>query len=49
MDKNLYEMVFKRKLFHLFRKIGNKHISEEELNDIMKSFNNFKLLVNNIM
>lgn len=31
MDNNLYEMIFKRKSFHLFRDIGNELISEDEL------------------
>ena len=34
MDKSLYEMIFKRKSFHLFRNIGNENISLEELKDI---------------
>lgn len=29
MNKDLYEMIFKRKSFHLFRNIANKYISEE--------------------
>ena len=27
MNKELYEMIFKRKSFHLFRNIGNEKIS----------------------
>ena len=34
MNKELYDMIFKRKSFHLFRNIGNEHITEEELKDI---------------
>ena len=34
MNNNLYDMIFKRKSFHLFRNIGNEHITEEELKDI---------------
>ena len=34
MNKELYDMIFKRKSFHLFRNIGNEHIMEEELKDI---------------
>ena len=30
MDKGLYEMIFKRKSFHLFRNIGNEKISNKE-------------------
>ena len=48
MDKNLYNMIFKRKSFHLFRNIGNEHITEEELNDIEKEFSKFKPLVEDI-
>ena len=29
MNDNLYEMIFKRKSFHLFRNIGNEHITED--------------------
>jgi len=29
MDKGFYEMIFKRKSFHLFRNIGNEKISDE--------------------
>ena len=39
MDSNLYNMIFKRKSFHLFRNIGNEKISEEELKDIEEYFN----------
>lgn len=38
MDKNLYNMIFKRKSFHLFRNIGNERITGEELNDIEGGF-----------
>jgi len=41
MNKDLYDMIFKRKSFHLFRNIGNEHITKEELIDIEKEF--FKL------
>ena len=37
MDKKLYDMIFKRKSFHLFRNIGNEHITENELKDIKVS------------
>ena len=42
MDKGFYEMIFKRKSFHLFRNIGNEKISDEELKDIENKFNNLK-------
>ena len=48
MDNDLYEMIFKRKSFHLFRDIGNERISEEELNDIYNYFENIKPLVEDI-
>ena len=48
MDSNLYEMIFKRKSFHLFRNIGNEHIAKEELKDIENKFNELKPLVDNI-
>ena len=34
MNNNLYDMIFKRKSFHLFRNIGNEHITGEEQKDI---------------
>ena len=48
MNQNLYEMIFKRKSFHLFRNIGNDHINEDELNDIEKEFSKLKPLVDDI-
>ena len=48
MDQSLYDMIFKRKSFHLFRNIGNEHITNEELKDIEKEFSKFKPLVENI-
>ena len=48
MDNDLYNMIFKRKSFHLFRNIGNEHITEEELKDIENEFNNIKPLVDDI-
>ena len=47
MNKELYDMIFKRKSFHLFRNIGNEHITEEELKDI-EEFYKLKLLVDGI-
>ena len=41
-------MIFKRKSFHLFRNIGNKKITEEELEDIENAFHQFKPLVEDI-
>ena len=48
MDKELYEMIFKRKSFHLFRNIGNEHITDNELKDIEEQFAKFKSLINDI-
>ena len=48
MNDNLYNMIFKRKSFHLFRNIGNEHITEDELKSIENEFNNFKPLVEDI-
>jgi hypothetical protein len=48
MDKSLYDMIFKRKSFHLFRNIGNEKISDEEIKDIEKEFSKLKPLVDNI-
>lgn len=48
MNNNLYDMIFKRKSFHLFRNIGNEHITEDELKEIEIEFNNFKPLVEDI-
>ena len=48
MDNNLYDMIFKRKSFHLFRNIGDEKISEEELKDIENYFNKIKPLDPNI-
>ena len=31
MHDKLYDMIFKRKSFHLFKNIGNEHITDEEL------------------
>ena len=48
MDNNLYEMIFKRKSFHLFRNIGDEHISDKELNDIQEHFHSLIPLDPNI-
>ena len=44
MNNNLYEMIFKRKSFHLFRNIGNEHITFEELKMIEEYFSTLKPL-----
>ena len=48
MDSDLYDMIFKRKSFHLFRNIGNEHITEEEIKDIQYKFNTLKPLIDDI-
>ena len=48
MKEDLYEMIFKRKSFHLFRNIGNEQITEEELKEIENEFKTLKPLVENI-
>ena len=48
MNNDLYNMIFKRKSFHLFRNIGDEHITEQELKDIENEFNNVKPLVDDI-
>ena len=48
MNKELYEMIFKRKSFHLFRNIGKEHLTKDELNDIEEEFSKLKPLVENI-
>ena len=48
MDSELYEMIFKRKSFHLFRNIGNEHLTDSELQDIENQFVKLKPLVEDI-
>ena len=48
MDNYLYNMIFKRKSFHLFRNIGSERITLEELRDIEKEFNKLKRLASDI-
>ena len=48
MDKNLYDMIFKRKSFHLFMNVGNEEITKEELLDIENKFKTLKPLVKDI-
>ena len=44
MQKNLYDMIFKRKSFHLFRNTGDEHITKEELSGIQEAFGGFECL-----
>ena len=48
MNEILYEMIFKRKSFHLFRNIGNENLTEKELKDIEKTFYKLKPLIEDI-
>ena len=48
MDLGLYEMIFKRKSFHLFRNIGDEKISNEELEEIKEYLNHVQALVEDI-
>ena len=48
MDNELYDMIFKRKSFHLFRNIGKEHITNDELKNIEEYFKNLKPLVDDI-
>ena len=48
MDNSLYDMIFKRKSFHLFRNIGEEHITDEELKDIEEYCSKLEPLVGGI-
>ena len=48
MNSDLYDMIFKRKSFHLFRNIGDERITEDELKDIEEQFQKFTPLVDDI-
>ena len=48
MNNELYNMIFKRKSFHLFRNIGEEHITDEEIKDIENEFKNLTPLVEDI-
>ena len=41
MDNSLYEMIFKRKSFHVFENVGNEKITEGELTDILSAYREF--------
>ena len=41
MNSIFYEMIFKRKSFHIFRNVGNESISEDELRDIQNAYPEF--------
>ena len=48
MNKALYDMIFKRKSFHLFRNVGNESISKAELDEILEEYKTFEPLCKNI-
>lgn len=48
MDINLYEMIFKRKSFHLFRNTGAEQISADQLDNIREKFKTLDPLNKNI-
>jgi len=48
MNEELYEMIFKRKSFHLFRNIGKEHITDAELEELENAFYKFQPLVDDI-
>ena len=48
MNNELYDMIFKRKSFHLFRNIGKEHITNDELKNIEEYISKLKPLVNDI-
>ena len=41
MNNIFYEMIFKRKSFHIFRNVGSESIGEYERNDIQKAYSEF--------
>ncbi|MBR2791480.1 MAG: nitroreductase [Erysipelotrichaceae bacterium] len=44
MNNELYDMIFRRKSFHLFRNTGDEHLNSKELSDIQKAFGVFESL-----
>ena len=48
MNDTFYEMIFKRKSFHIFRNVGDASISENELNDIQNAYSEFVPLIQEI-
>ena len=47
MNNKLYEIIFKRKSFHLFLNVGDEKITQEELDDSM--YNNLSNKAENII
>ncbi len=44
MNNSLYPMIFKRKSFHLFRKVGSEHIETSELSALKEAYDSFEKL-----
>ena len=44
MNNIFYEMIFKRKSFHIFKNVGNESIGEYELSDIQNAYSEFTSL-----
>ncbi|MCR4616463.1 MAG: nitroreductase [Clostridiales bacterium] len=44
MNDKFYEMIFKRKSFHIFRDLGDETISNDEINEIMNAYEEFNSL-----
>lgn len=48
VNKDLYDMIYKRKSFHLFRNIGDEVISLQEIESIKKAYQTFAPLYSDI-
>ena len=48
INQELYNMIFKRKSFHLFRNIGNNSISVSDIESIVATYGDFVPLYPNI-
>ena len=48
LDTSLYEMIYKRKSFHIFMNVGNDSVSEDEISDIYEAYRRFTPLDENI-
>ena len=48
MNKEFYDMIFKRKSFHFFRNIGSEHLTKDDIIDIEYEFTRLKPLVDDI-
>lgn len=44
MNNAFYEMIFKRKSFHIFRNVGDESISSDEIDEITKAYEEFSSL-----